>query len=552
MIYFRFGFPSLGYIKSNQPTDISKFRHLPSKSIPVSNFAMWSSPFLRVIALLFSISANATPTPTSTDDHLPKLEDRDIDCNGGNGAVYDNSCWNTLNMTSWLQNWNATTSRCNNSGDGSNCCGPSNNPNEPWSTCFLRLALSNSDYDCSQINLKSCSLEGFVLASKWNASDDMPRYRYAVRNIYGESTFIKSWGTRRKADMRPEAMNNFFNSWFAATQFATTQANLVIAPIISEIDPEKQTNVVLSDILTAFTVGLALLGLPEVSAALEATVSATTALVAHVVSTAIQQAPGVAKAIWPAGSVNSQIVQIGNLQSALGSVNDDLSNRINAGLQAIMSDVPSFLGFASNGSFSGSNTLSLETQTQDLDIGFKTYLLTTAMSQNSWRGSWTNLELSTPPPYSNGAVTIGPPNTTQSSQSSFFGCDFQSNGICLGNGKVSTHPKSWAEWPSPQTNRAWVMDQCCHKNTPTSADLTQMILKNGWGNLGTIFDGGYNCTAAAGSRSNGGKPVVSISDKGVLDMSCVSQLPIIYGCNQPCPVPPSNGGKCAFVVWDGC
>ena len=346
-------------------------------------------------------------------------------------------------------------------------------------------------------------------------------------------------------------MNNLFNSWFAATQFATTQANLVIAPITSEIDPEKKTNVLLSDILTAFTAGLALLGLPEVSAVIKETLSVTTALVANIVKTGIQQAPGVAKAIWPAGSVNSQIVQIGDLQSALGGVNEDLSNRINAGLQEIMSDVPSFIAFASNGSFSGSNMPSLATQTQNLDIGFKTYLLTTAMSQNSWRGSWTNLVNATAPPSSNGKATFGQPDTTQSSQSSFFGCDFQSNGVCLGNGKISHHPKSWAEWPSPQTNRAWVMDQCCHKNSPTSADLTQLIIKNGWGDLATIFDGGYNCTAAAGSR-NGDKPVVNISDQGLLDMSCVSQLPIMIGCNQACPVPPSDGGKCAFIIWDGC
>ena len=346
-------------------------------------------------------------------------------------------------------------------------------------------------------------------------------------------------------------MNNLFNTWYTAVQYATTQAGLTITPIINEIDPAKQTNVILEDVLLALTVGLALLGLPEVSAAIGAAVSTTTALVANIVSTAIQQAPGVARAIWPSGTANSQTVQIGNLDSALGQLNSNLSSMINAGLQEIMSDVPSFLAFASNGSFSGSSMPSLDAQAQSLDIGFKTYLLTTAMSQNSWRGSWTNLETTSSGPQSNSMVTFGPPNTTQVSQSLAFGCDFQSNGVCLGNGKVENHPKDWAEWPSPQTNRAWVMDQCCHKNTPTSADLTQTILKNGWADLGTVFDGGYNCTGAAGSRG-GNKPVVEISDDGTLDLSCVSQLPIMIGCNEACPVPPSNGGKCAFIIWDGC
>ncbi len=346
-------------------------------------------------------------------------------------------------------------------------------------------------------------------------------------------------------------MNNLFNSWYTAIQFATTQAALAITPIINEIDPEKKSNFLLSDILSALTAGLALLGVPEVSAAIEATVSTTVTAVAHIVSVGIQQAPGVAKAIWPAGTASSQNIQIEDLDAELGKLDSDLSNRINSGLQEIMTDVPSFLAFASNGSFSGSNLHSLPAQTESLDIGFKTYLLTTAMSHNDWRGSWTNLETQSSGPQSNSLVTFGPPNTTQVSQSLAFGCDFQSNGVCVGNGKVQNHPKSWAEWPSSQTNRAWVMDQCCYKNKPTSADLTQTILKNGWADLGTIFDGGYNCTAAAGSRG-GDKPVVSISDNGLLDMSCVSQLPIMIGCNQACPVPPSNGGKGAFIVWDGC
>ena len=346
-------------------------------------------------------------------------------------------------------------------------------------------------------------------------------------------------------------MNNLFNSWFAAIQFATTQASLVVNPIITQIDPEKKSNMVLADILTALTAGLALLGLPEVSAAIKATVTPAVTAIANIVNVGIQQAPGVAKAIWPAGTASSQNFQIGDLQSALGKLDSDLSDRINSGLQVIMSDVPSFLAFASNGSFSGSSLPSLPAQTDSLNIGFKTYLLTTAMAHNDWRGSWTNLQTQSTGPQSNSLVTFGPPNTTQISQSLAFGCDFQSNGVCVGNGKVSNHPKDWAEWPSPQTNRSWVMDQCCHKNKPTSADLTQSILSNRWGALGTIFDGGYNCTAAAGSRG-GNKPVVNISDNGLLDMSCVSQLPIMIGCNQACPVPPSNGGKCAFIVWDGC
>ena len=119
----------------------------------------------------------------------------------------------------------------------------------------------------------------------------------------------------------------------------------MITPIINKIDPEKKINMVRSDILTALTAGLALLGLPEVSAKIKGAVSASAALVANVVSSSIQQAPGVAKAVWPAGTDESKSVQTGDLSSALSSLNSELFDRINAGLLEVMDDVPFSLAF---------------------------------------------------------------------------------------------------------------------------------------------------------------------------------------------------------------
>lgn len=130
-------------------------------------------------ALLCAHFANALPA----SDHL--LGPRDVDCTGIADIPYNDSCWATLNMTSWMKNWNTTTPRCNNTADGTNCCGPDGNKDEPWSRCFLRLALGDADYDCTQINLQSCSLEGFQLDSRYKASE-RPQLRYAVRNIYGQ------------------------------------------------------------------------------------------------------------------------------------------------------------------------------------------------------------------------------------------------------------------------------------------------------------------------------------------------------------------------------
>ena len=258
--------------------------------------------------------------------------------------------------------------------------------------------------------------------SGYNSSGDMAQYRYAVRNTYMVGLplhYLK--GTARQPSS--VAMNNMFNSRYTTIQFATTQAGLVITPIINEVNPEMKTNMLLSDISNALTAGLAVLGFPEVSAANKGAVSVSTTLVANIVSKGIQQAPSVAKAIWPVGTASSQNYQIGELDAGLEGVNSDLSDRINAGLQEIMIDDPSFLAFASNGSFSGSTLPSFPAQTDGLNIGFKTYLVIFAMPHNSWRGSWTDLQTTSTGPQSNPPVTFGPTNTAQVSQSLAFGCD---------------------------------------------------------------------------------------------------------------------------------
>ena len=137
-------------------------------------------------ALVLSAVLLSTKAILAMPIEEPTIRLRDLNCAGGPGAPYDESCWGSLGLSDWLKNWNATAPKCAGADDGSSCCGPSNNPNEPWTTCFLRLALGNADYDCSQINAKSCSLEGFTLSSKANSSDQA-ELRYVVRNIYGKA-----------------------------------------------------------------------------------------------------------------------------------------------------------------------------------------------------------------------------------------------------------------------------------------------------------------------------------------------------------------------------
>ncbi|KAL8677289.1 MAG: hypothetical protein Q9186_006276 [Xanthomendoza sp. 1 TL-2023] len=193
----------------------------------------------------------------------------------------------------------------------------------------------------------------------------MPRIRYVVRNIY--------------------AINNLFVNWYLATNIAATRSALIVPSIISMIDPEKKADTTLSKILTALTAGLAFLALPAVGAA----VPVATTLVGTILTTSLQQAPSVAQAIWPQGDgENSQIVQIGDLQSELAELDAQIAKMLNAGLSNIMTDVNAFAKFASSTAFSGQEIPSLPAETEGLDLAFKTYLVTRAMAANEWLAYW--------------------------------------------------------------------------------------------------------------------------------------------------------------------
>lgn len=274
----------------------------------------------------------------------------------------------------------------------------------------------------------------------------------------------------------------------------------------------------LSDVLTALTAGLAIIAAPEIGPELDEATSAA----ASIFSAAIQQAPGVAKAIWPAGTVDSEMVQIGDLQSKLGTVKGDLSASLQSGLTMLMSDVGAFTSFASQGSFSGNVIPSLPNETETLNVGLKAFILTTAMDHNEWSVYWG-------PAFTDGLV-----NTAQS-QADTFGCTIESNGVCdvpKGKGK-NGQPQGWAEWTSTVTNRSFSPQKYFAKGSssgPSSSAVMSAITSNTWGTLPLVFDASYNCSQmhAPAARS----PAISMTNDGTLDYSCLGQLQTNSGCGD--------------------
>ncbi|KAL8807585.1 MAG: hypothetical protein Q9182_000569 [Xanthomendoza sp. 2 TL-2023] len=336
----------------------------------------------------------------------------------------------------------------------------------------------------------------------------MPRIRYVVRNIY--------------------AINNLFVNWYLATNFAATRSALIVPSIISMIDPEKKADTTLSKILTALTAGLAFLALPAVGAA----VPAATTLVGAILTTSLQQAPSVAQAIWPQGDgASSQIVQIGDLQAELANLNSQIAKQLNAGLSSIMTDVHVFAQFASSTAFSGQEIPSLPTEAEGLDLAFKTYLVTRAMAANEWLAYWGPPDTGTGTGTGTDANASSWFNSTAESNAQKFVCNLKANGVCdtIDSRGVAPlcQPEDWSEYTSRTSHRAYYPTHAA--NQPTSAALANAIADKGWGSLEMVFDGGYNCSSV---QHHDGAAVVTVSEQGRLDFSCLSQLRVQDGCEE--------------------
>ena len=293
-------------------------------------------------------------------------------------------------------------------------------------------------------------------------------------------------------------INNFFSNWNEALPYATLSGLLINQPLILEIDPIHKTNLFLSDLLTALTAGLSFIAAPELSGL------AGTA--AQALVTGLQDAPSVAKAIWPSGTADSQSEQLADLDSYLSQIDQNFTTQITQGLYTIMSDVSSFIGFASSGQFSGPNNLSLPADSDILALGLRTFILSSAMSANKWSAvtydDLTMADVESSIPGSGG-----------------FDCKFGPNNICT-DSKGATHV-----FYSNSTTRAYQLVLKGAGPDPTA--LMNDIVNKEWSDLEQLFDGAYNCSVAPGG-SGIGKPLDFFNGIAI-NFACMSQLPISEG-----------------------
>lgn len=352
--------------------------------------------------------------------------------------------------------------------------------------------MGNHGYNCININ------EGTCPNFQVDASTT-PEVRYILGTMYSKSSYGFHENPNPVLTQRnTSGINNFFSNWNGALPYATLSGLLINQPLILEIDPIQKTNLFLSDLLSALTAGLSFIAAPELSGI------AGTAAVALVKG--LQDAPSVAKAIWPSGTEDSQPEQLANLDSFLSQIDQNFTAQITQGLYTIMSDVPSFNGFASSGLFSGPNNLSLPTDSNILALGLRTFILSRAMSANKWsavtRDDLTMADVA---------------NSVRGSGGN--DCKFGSNNICTSSDKT-THV-----FYSNSTARAYevVLDGA----GPDPTSFMNDIVNKGWSNLEQLFDGAYNCSTAPGG-SGIGKPL-TVFNGTAINVACMSQLSISEG-----------------------
>ena len=311
-------------------------------------------------------------------------------------------------------------------------------------------------------------------------------------------------------------INDFFTTYYEALGFAISSAQLSISSMVNVLDPAAPKGIPWIQILTALSFGLAFLGAPTLAVTLlnletSFKYSAQTFLIS------LQQAPGSAKALMPTGTDSSKFYQIGDLENRLGEASNALKDMINAALEKLMSDMPTFVKFVENGRYSGQQSYSLPNQTVGLDIALKTYLVSTAM----WNNGWFAIPLMGPYDL-NGPVTC-----------------MDENNVC-----TEGNPGNTARYFSPDTKRAYqlVSGSGNGGEAATSAyKLTQDLVNNQWAPLNVLFDGAFNCTA----EGHAGTSNINFNYDGSLNVACISQLPIYTSCNSPCPAPLINN-TCMF------
>ncbi|KAI9850187.1 MAG: hypothetical protein M1838_005996 [Thelocarpon superellum] len=405
------------------------------------------------VAVLALLAASAGVGAAPTAAWRPQTRTTaPIDCRNTKTGT-DASCWTTLNMTSWLNDW-FKTHTCR-EGDG-------------FAHCFLR-ANGMPVTDCYDLNVQSC---GSDITNHIDQST--PEVFYVLYNIY--------------------AINNFYNTWYAAAVAAAGQASGKIDAIVQTLNPVSKANVDLNIVLTAL---LAVLNFaPGAIGIAIGDMAKTIQHVASVASTVITTIPGVLKFVFPPTTVDSQRVEIGNLKTQLDHLETYLSGRLGPALNISLYDITVFTSLAELGAFSAYPAPAIDKSTANLDQALTTYLVSTCLQSNGWFGTV--------------ARDSNPQQMASNGSNHQYDLDcssYDGDGIC----------NMW--WYDQQQNNAYsLVSNKSFRDNPH--DNLRTIIDQGWSTMPQLFNSARQCN----DDGDYNKGVRLNTDQGTFELQCISQL----------------------------
>ena len=359
----------------------------PSSLNEVSSIHM-SSPSSTQVAANPNVALQIPAVALDSDEPDADYTANQVNCTD-NGNTYERGCWEVLQINEWLPKWFLETKPCpsdqpSQSQVDCNRKPPGVTP-EPWSTTFLREYSRGGDAECLTIGPGACTYN----FNQNDGSAGQPllraRYRYVRYNIIGKL----SPRSRGGYWLIFEAISILFNTWYEAIADGLQQASQQIESIIDLVDPVKKTHTTLNAILTVVSLAVSFLPIIGPESALAIELGATGLAAANLMIKGIKNAPSLAQQVWPAGTEDSQDVQIDQLNGMLDqTLKPTVLSNVEGALQLVQgvnqTNVSDFLAFVGQGDLSIRNTLGLLSTSTVSALAMTTYLVTTALASNGW------------------------------------------------------------------------------------------------------------------------------------------------------------------------
>ena len=260
----------------------------------------------------------------------------------------------------------------------------------------------------------------------------------------------------------------------------------MVGKVVQVIDPIEKKNVILNDILTALSVGLAFIPGPE-------------AAIGKALVIGAQQAPGVAKFLYPIGTADSQLLQMQDVAAKLGDGVKTLQDSVGKALPPMVNDVNAFAAFASSGAFSAFLP-PLDQLADSLLNGMMAYLISQAYQMN---GVFITRALNT-------SVHALASNGTSLSYNSPCTTGYDSNGVCDTFWYDSVDDTTYSLMPGKSDTR-W-----------KSFNSDMNLWFSNYTRPEILFRGAAACAAANGSTKGSDTPI-SISSTA-FNTDCLSNM----------------------------